>query len=365
MIPSRKFNRLGAVSFTFLLVTARPSHDVHSQEMTGTGQQPGSVTKADARSPRITEKSANAALTKFPVRIPRQGPVTLHIQLLLDRAHFSPGIIDGAWGINAAKALAFFANPEGAGGGDTPPLISSLDKATYGRLREAAGPAPLLDRYAITEQDLQGPFVSIPDTVYAQAELTCLCYSSAIEAIAEKFHTSEALLAQLNPRVKLNNLAGGTQLVVPNIPDPTAASPMDTMIVARLIISKQGYWTHAVNAAGRILYHFPSTLGAGYDPSPTGDFRVTGIARDPAFHYQPRLFAEVPDTKTEAHLPPGPNSPVGVVWMALSKPHYGIHGTASPQTIGYANSHGCVRLTNWDALQLSDIVDSGTPVQFK
>jgi hypothetical protein len=135
--------------------------------------------------------------------------------------------------------------------------------------------------------------------------------------------------------------------------------------VAKLVISRKGFWTHAVDASGKILYHFPSTLGAGYDPSPTGDFKVTNIAWNPTFHYQPTLFAEVSDKKPEAHLPKGPNSPVGVVWMALSKPHYGIHGTSAPETIGYANSHGCVRLTNWDATELGRLVSKGTPVLFQ
>jgi lipoprotein-anchoring transpeptidase ErfK/SrfK len=163
----------------------------------------------------------------------------------------------------------------------------------------------------------------------------------------------------------MTSLRAGTTLLVPKIRDPFAASPTDTAINARVIISKTGFWLHAVDAAGKIIYHFPSTLGAGYDPSPTGDFRVSYVSRDPAFHYQPKLFAEVPDDQPEARLPAGPNSPVGVVWIGLSKPHYGIHGTSSPQTIGYANSHGCVRLTNWDALKLSDLVEPGVPVQFK
>jgi lipoprotein-anchoring transpeptidase ErfK/SrfK len=120
-----------------------------------------------------------------------------------------------------------------------------------------------------------------------------------------------------------------------------------------------------VDASGNVLAHFPSTLGEGYDPSPTGDFHVTGIATDPTFNYQPSLMAEVPDTRPTAKLKPGPNSPVGTVWMALSKPHYGIHGTPAPETIGYANSHGCVRLTNWDAERLASLVKAGTPVQFQ
>ena len=124
-----------------------------------------------------------------------------------------------------------------------------------------------------------------------------------------------------------------------------------------------------MDASGKILYHFPSTLGTGYlssaDESPTGGFPITSISWNPAFHYQPTLFADVSDKKPEAHLPKGPNSPVGVVWMALSKPHFGIHGTSAPETIGYSNSHGCVRLTNWDALELGRLVSKGTPVVFQ
>ncbi len=278
---------------------------------------------------------------------------------MLDRANFSPGIIDGAWGINAAKALAFFAGEEGA------KSQSSIDRATYLRLKREAGTAPLLDRYTLTPEDVRGPFVELPKDVYHQEKLKCLCYSSPAEAISEKFHASQKLLAELNPAVKLDKLRAGITLLVPNVADRNVASAADTAVIARLIISKTGFWTHAVDANGRILFHFPSTLGAGYDPSPTGDFRIVSVSHNPAFHYQPKLFSEVPDDRPEARLPPGPNSPVGVVWIGLSKPHYGIHGTSSPETIGYANSHGCVRLTNWDAQQLSDLVQEGTPVMFR
>jgi lipoprotein-anchoring transpeptidase ErfK/SrfK len=213
-----------------------------------------------------------------------------------------------------------------------------------------------------------GPFTNVPDNVYEQAKLDCLCYSSAAEGIAEKFHTSQKLIAQLNPKATLGNLTAGTVLVVPNVdvqPAADSTSTTGSAGITKLVISRKGYWTHAVDASGKILYHFPSTLGAGYDPSPTGDFKVTNISWNPAFHYQPTLFAEVSDKKPEAHLPKGPNSPVGVIWMALSKPHYGIHGTSAPETIGYANSHGCVRLTNWDATELGRLVSKGTPVEFQ
>ncbi|HVF39709.1 MAG TPA: L,D-transpeptidase, partial [Gemmatimonadaceae bacterium] len=291
----------------------------------------------------------------------------------------------------------------------------------------AAGGDAVTTRYTVTETDLQGPFVQVPERVYDQAKLPCMCYSSPAEALAERFHASEKLLAQLNPGVNLAALAPGAILTVPNVkteteasstsssttlsktdtamkstasvdsaskpvkgrgraaerksnPKPTGDSSitvttpgaatggqatLPTGKVEKLVISKKDFWIHAVDAAGNVLYHFPSTLGAGYDPSPTGDFKITNIAQDPTFHYQPKLFAEVADDKPTARLPKGPNSPVGVVWMAISKPHYGIHGTSAPETIGYSNSHGCVRLTNWDARKLSKLVSPGIKVEFK
>jgi lipoprotein-anchoring transpeptidase ErfK/SrfK len=315
----------------------------------------------------FTEKAVESAPAKFPVKIPREGSLALHLQILLDRAGFSPGIIDGAWGVNAAKAITFFTrydDPERLSG-DAPPAVTSVDKATYDRLRKVARPKPLIRHYTITARDLAGPFTPIPENVYEQAKLKCLCYSSPVEMLSERFHVARKLLALMNPKVNFDKLKPGMQILVPNVELDGAALPQDTAIIARVIISKKHFWTHAVDAQGNIIYHFPSTLGAGYDPSPTGDYRVTYVSREPSFKYQPKLFAEVPDTNPEAKLAAGPNSPVGMVWMSLSKPHYGIHGTSSPETIGYANSHGCVRLTNWDALRLSDLVDIGTPVQFK
>lgn len=327
----------------------------------------GTSTKGTAVRPSYPQKSVEAEQRKFPLRIPKSGPVALQLQILLDRSGFSPGIIDGAWGVNAAKAITFFTKPDDDDrlSGDAPAAVTSIDAETYARLRIAARSKPLLRRYILSADDLDGPFTVIPEDVYKQEKLPCLCYSSPLEELSERFHSSKKLLADLNPRVNLEKLKPGMTILVPNVEADNAALPQDTAIIARVIISKKHFWTHAVDAAGKIIYHFPSTLGAGYDPSPTGDYKVTYVARDPTFRYQPKLFAEVPDDEPEAKLRPGPNSPVGRVWMSLSKPHYGIHGTSSPETIGYANSHGCVRLTNWDALRLSDLVDRGTPVQFK
>lgn len=348
-----------------------PSYATYALDTAGMGQRLAAIPDDDsafiaATDPAIGDSTGDTVIRRFPARIPASGRIPLHLQILLDRANFSPGIVDGAWGDNAAKALSYFAGKTRA---DTAAVSTSkattIDRQTYDRLRAAAGSQPALKKYTVTVEDLRGPFETIPDDVYQQAKLKCLCYSSAAEAIAEKFHSSQKLLAKLNPGVRLDNLSVGTTLTVPNVDNETAASPTDTIPIARLVVSRTGFWTQAQDASGRVLFHFPSTLGGGYDPSPTGDYKITSVARDPTFRYQPKLFAEVPDSRPEARLPAGPNSPVGKVWIGLSKPHYGIHGTSAPETIGYANSHGCVRLTNWDALQLSDLVERGTPVEFK
>jgi len=340
-------------------VISVPLDDSASLDTTGLGNQLDSMPPiaTDTGYKRINEKSVDATLTKFPAPIPARGSTTLRLQILLDRANFSPGIIDGSWGKNAAKALSWF---RAANGMDSS-ARTSIDQATYDKLVAAAQSAPLLTNYQLTADDMQGPFVQIPNSVYDQAKLECLCFTSPAEEMAEKFHTNQQMLKQLNPKVNLNSMAVGTSLQVPNVAE--GSSPPSG--VAKLVISKKGFWTHALDASGNVIAHFPSTLGAGYDPSPTGDFHVTGIATDPTFNYQPSLMAEVPDSRPTAKLKPGPNSPVGTVWMALSKPHYGIHGTPAPETIGYANSHGCVRLTNWDAERLASVVKAGTPVQFQ
>ena len=299
------------------------------------------------------------------------GPTVLRAQILLDQAGFSPGAFDGEWGANTSKAVFWFQDAAGL------PVTGFVDAATFDALLRRVGKAAGVVRYAVTAEDVAGPFVRIPDTPYEQAELDCLCYESAWEGLAERFHSTPELLATLNPGVDTSRVRAGTQLWVPGVtrpalPPATAAAAGDTTTrvlaapaVARILISKRGSYVQALDSAGRILMHFPSTLGSAYDPSPDGDFHVTRVAFRPDFHYNPALYAEVPDSRPDAHLPPGPNAPVGVVWMALSKPHYGIHGTSSPGTIGYADSHGCVRLTNWDANWLAQHTPVGTPVQFE
>lgn len=287
-----------------------------------------------------------------------EGPTVLRAQVLLDRARFSVGVLDGRIGQNTAKAIYWFQETHGI------PASGVLDSVTYVRLAAAAVDSPVV-RFTVPKSLLRGPFVKIPSSVYQQAKLDCLCYSSPIEELAERFHTVPEVLRQLNPTADFDALQPGTVLWVPNVAaPPEEGEKAPGPPVARIHVSKSGEYVHALAADGTLLYHFPTTLGSEYDPSPDGEYHVTGVYHEPTFRYDPTLFSDVPDSRPTAKLPGGPNSPVGVVWIALSKEHVGIHGTPHPETIGVASSHGCVRLTNWDALRLAASVRKGVEVSF-
>jgi lipoprotein-anchoring transpeptidase ErfK/SrfK len=315
----------------------------------------------DYENPESWDDISVESVTRSPMHLPLRGdpagPSVLRAQVLLDRALFSPGIIDGRWGTNTEKAIFWFQRREGLA------ATGNLNRETFERLVQVAGtPDQLVREHRLREHEVEGPFVQIPDDIYEHAALECSCYESLSEKLAERFHTSPDLLKQLNPGLELESLTAGTTIRVPNIREEHAALGSRPQ---RLVISDEGRYLHALDGDGRILFHFPATLGSSYDPSPEGDFQVTRIAEDPWWHFQPSILAHVDDEDEDARIPPGPNNAVGVVWMALNVPHYGIHGTAAPETIGYASSAGCVRLTNWDALFLSRRIGEGTRVEFR
>jgi lipoprotein-anchoring transpeptidase ErfK/SrfK len=208
---------------------------------------------------------------------------------------------------------------------------------------------------------VKGPFQKLPADVYEKAKLDCLCYESKKEKLAERFHASTGLLELLNPQVDFEALNAGGTIWAPNVRPAVTSDRPD---IARIAISIAGNTFNAFDANGNLIFHAPTTLGSEYDPSPRETLEIVKVAHNPHFHYQPKLFHEVPDEEPEAHLNPGPNSPVGVVWIALSKRHYGIHGTSDPESIGYASSHGCVRLTNWDAREVAHRVSPKIKVEF-
>jgi lipoprotein-anchoring transpeptidase ErfK/SrfK len=329
-------------------------------------QTPAAQTPADERtaSPGAEESWESLSPQVFtdfsptlPVPQEGGGPSVLALQWMLDRVAFSPGVIDGRWGKNTEKAVYWL--QDGLGLEPT----GRADRRLWDLLAGQVGADGPLREHTVTAGDLEGPFVEIPDDAQAQAELDCLCHASPAEALAERFHTTPELLARLNPEVDLASISAGTRLWVPAVEEARREAGLADD-VARIVVSKGGFYLHALDEAGRVLYHFPATIGASYNPSPEGELTVTGIAYDPTYHYQPGMLDDVPDDEAEAILPPGPNSPVGLVWMQLSEDTYGIHGTSAPATIGYATSHGCVRLTNWDALFLANRTAQGTSVEF-
>ena len=284
------------------------------------------------------------------------GPSVAKLQVLLSRAGFSPGQIDGRWGDNTEMALTWFQKDAGL------KATGIADNATVRALSSRGGAVDsLVTTYTLTADDVAGPFEPIPSDVYEKAEMDRLGFESLSEKLGERFHAAPALLSRLNDGATLDSLAAGDRVRVPNVRGARRPGGQ----VSRVVISGRDGWLHALAANGDVLFHAPVTVGGSYDPSPEGEFSITSVTRDPSWHYQPKILASVPDDQPDATLPPGPNNAVGSVWMALSKEHYGIHGTSAPGTIGVASSAGCVRLTNWDALRLADMVRGGTPVRFR
>jgi len=294
----------------------------------------------------ISLDAANDASLAQPVGPKSKGAAVLRAQVLLDRARFSPGEIDAAFGSNLQKAISAFQKAYGLR------PSGSVDEPTWRTLNRDA--APVLATYEITDADLAGPFMPIPQDMVEKSKLPALGYTSAAEALGEKFHVSPALLRQLNPGKDLGR--AGQAITVPNI--EAAAPPAKA---AKIIVDKSDSTITVVDASGGIIAHYPASTGSEYDPLPLGNWKVTGIVRNPVFHYNPKLFWDANPQHTKARIAAGPNNPVGVVWIDLSKEHYGIHGTPEPSQIGKTQSHGCIRMTNWDAAALAKFVSLGMP----
>jgi len=283
--------------------------------------------------------------------------------VLLDRQGFSPGEIDGTATANFSRALkAFRASKKIAATGQ--PDCDTW-KALGGDTAEAA-----VMTYTITDEDVSGPFEkNIPHDLVEQARLPALAYRSPTEKLAERFHAAPSLLQKLNPgltvsagrAIKVPAVLPFDAAVKPPAPGNKDAKPTDITIQ----VSRDESALRATRTDGTLVLFAPVTTGSAHDPLPPGEWKVTGVQWNPPFHYNPKLFWDAKAKDTKATIKPGPNNPVGVVWIDVNIEHYGLHGTPEPGTVGLTQSHGCVRLTNWDAARVAALVKPGTPVTFR
>lgn len=312
----------------------------------------------------------------------------LRVQVLLDRANVSSGEIDGTWGKNAKGALNAFQEASGL------PITEEADEQTLLALEEVSGTQHLRE-YTITEEDVAGPYVAeIPSDLVEQSKLPLLAYKDIREMLGERFHCDPELLKKLNPRaqyaageiIQVPNVLEGTELVVEypkdKVPraddeessakkksneddeDATTSAKKKLPKAAVIVVSKSASSLMAMDEQNRLMLYAPVTSGSEHDPLPFGEWKVNGSEKMPSFNYSPKLFWDANPEHTKAKIPPGPNNPVGVVWVDITKEHYGLHGTPEPGKIGYTQSHGCVRLANWDAMRLASMVKPGVKVLF-
>ena len=271
-------------------------------------------------------------------------------EILLARAYFSPGEISGRPGENLTKAIAAFAEAQGK-------ATSTLDRELWDKLVSMSADPVIVD-YTISEADVRGPFLEkIPDKMERMKDLPHLSYTSPKEALAEKFHMSPELLSALNPGEKFD--VAGRKIAAANIP----AKPLPAK-VNRIEVDKTRQELRAFDGDGKLLASYPATVGSDEKPAPNGTLKVTIIKKNPTYHYNPAYAFKGVRTTKPFTIKPGPNNPVGTVWIGLTGEGYGIHGTPEPGNVGKTQSHGCVRLTNWDALQLASDVPKGISVDF-
>lgn len=348
-------------------ITQQEEQDLNKASATLEDLQNAEDTQADIGSAPTTAAPATTSATTAPAKASwtldglnnaswyenigkGQFPVYARAHVMLNNAHASPGAIDGTSGKNTLKAIASFQHMNGI------KPTGVLTQETWDALIARQGSKPAFVEYTITEDDLKGPYVkSIPGDYALQAKMKGLHYTSVTEMLGEKFHMDENFLKKLNPNANFNK--AGQKLIVANVRNDL---PEDIHLIVAHKGAKQLY---LFNSRNQMIASFPASIGNTNTPSPTGTYKVTGVAPNPWYSYSPSNFIQGKNMKPLS-LPPGPNGPVGNIWIGLSKKSFGIHGTPNPSMISKSYSHGCIRLTNWDANDLGRKVRSGVTVKF-
>lgn len=316
---------------------------------------------AEAGGDKAADKAGKASDRKKATRTERPDPLLVKVQVLLDRARFSPGAIDGRDGDNLKGAIAAYAAAQGL------PATRAPTPALLDKLR--ADSKPVVTEYTVSEDDAKTPFVEqVPRELEKQAELDDLGYTNAREMLAERFHMSRDLLSALNPGKPFDK--PGTVLLVAAVtpleggrPNPKAL-PQEPK-VERIEVDKGSRDVRAFDKEGTLLAYYPASIGSAEKPAPSGETKVTRVAFDPTYTYNPKYGFKGVKARRKFTVKAGPNNPVGAVWIDLAIESYGIHGTPEPENVGKTESHGCIRLTNWDARDLGLHVAKGARVSFK
>lgn len=308
------------------------------------------LAKAAAATQAVDFDSFNNADDTTLLKNGSRGPAVVRAQILLDRAWFSSGEIDGRFASNMQRIVKAYQLARGL------KPTGSVTPETWQALREGGG--TVLTRYTVTDKDAAGPFDKIPTDPKARRQLEAMPYESIEEALAERFHTSPAYLKQINLG---NRIAAGSEIVVPNVvggKPPSNAASIEIDKAARVL--------YVLDTGKRPLAAFPISIGnEKSDPLPLGAMSIKNEVKNPSFTYDPALLKNQPKDAQKMELPPGPNNPIGNIWLGLSKPHWGIHGTAVPSNVGHSETNGCIHLTNWDAERVSLLAKAGFKVDVR